>query len=68
MVVDDRPYVIESPSRIRLSPDAKFWAHVHRMTLEEFARYLLHRHHHSDFESVETPAVSVHNVNLADGT
>ena len=69
-VEDDRPYVVESPTRIRLGPDAKHWAHEHGMTLEEFAKYLLHqhRHHHGegDFESVETPEVSV-NVNFTDG-
>ena len=48
MVADDRPYVVESPTRIRLGPDAKHWAHEYGMTLEEFARYLLHRHHHGE--------------------
>jgi hypothetical protein len=70
-MIDDRPYTILSPTKIRLGPDAKHWAHEYGMTLEEFAKYLLHqhRHHHADgdFESVETPEVSVHNVNLPDG-
>jgi hypothetical protein len=68
MVADDLPYVIESPTRVKLGPDAKHWAHEHGMTLEEFAKYLLHqhRHHHGegDFESVETPEISVSNINL----
>jgi hypothetical protein len=68
MVADDRPYVVESPTRIRLGPDAKHWAHEYGMTLEEFARYLLHRHHHGeDVLSIQTPEISVQNVNLPDG-
>ena len=67
-VEDDRPYVVESPTRIRLGPDAKHWAHEYGMTLEEFARYLLHRHHHGeDVLSIQTPEISVQNVNLPDG-
>jgi hypothetical protein len=51
MVADDRPYTVESPTRIRLGPDAKFWARTHGMTLVQFAKFLLDRHHHSDFEA-----------------
>jgi hypothetical protein len=58
-MIDDRPYTILSPTKIRLSLDAKHWAHEYGMSVEEFARYLLHQHRHSEFESVETPAVSV---------
>jgi hypothetical protein len=38
---DDRPYIVESPTRIRLKPEAKFWAEQHGMSLEQMARYLL---------------------------
>jgi hypothetical protein len=68
-MTDDRPYTILSPTKIRLGPDAKFWAEQHGMTLQEFARYLLHRHHHhseGDFESIQTPEISLHNINLTD--
>jgi hypothetical protein len=69
MVADDLPYVIESPTRVKLGPDAKHWAHEHGLTLEEFAKYLLHRHHHGegDFQSVEMPGVSIENTNITDG-
>jgi hypothetical protein len=67
--MDDRPYVVESPTRIKLSPTAKHWAREYGMTLEEFAKYLLHQHHHhsdGDVESIQTPEISVSNVNLPD--
>jgi len=41
-----RPFVIErsgKDGRIKLGPEAKFWAREHAMTLTEFARYLLLR-------------------------
>jgi hypothetical protein len=41
---DDQPYVVESPSRIKLSPEAKYWAQEHGMTLTEMGRYLLQQH------------------------
>ena len=68
-MIDDRPYTILSPTKIRLGPDAKHWAHEYGMSLEEFARYLLHQHRHQEghFESVETPAVSVQDVHFTDG-
>jgi hypothetical protein len=40
---DEQPYVIKSPTRIRLGPEAQFWAKEHGMTLEELARYLLNK-------------------------
>jgi hypothetical protein len=40
---DDLPYVIESPTRIKLSPEAKFWAAEHGLTLEQLGRYLLNK-------------------------
>ena len=68
---DQRPFTVESPSRIRLGPEALHWAKEHGMTLEEFARYLLRQHHHhgeGDCQSIETPEIHVHNMNLyADG-
>jgi hypothetical protein len=41
MTEDFRQYVVESPTRIKLGPDAKFWAEQHGMTLEQMARHLL---------------------------
>ena len=38
---DDRPYVIESPTRIRLMPVAREWAREHGMSESEMARHLL---------------------------
>ena len=35
------PYTIHSDTRITLSPDARYWAQEHGITLEEMARYLL---------------------------
>jgi hypothetical protein len=40
---DDLPFVIESPTRIKLSPEAKFWAEEHGMTLNEMGKYLLNK-------------------------
>jgi len=40
-MADDRPYVIESPTRVRLSPTAKEWAREWGMSDVEMARYLL---------------------------
>jgi hypothetical protein len=42
-MTEDRPYTIESPTRIRLGPEAKFWAQEHGMSLEEMARFLINR-------------------------
>jgi hypothetical protein len=38
---DSEPYVIESPTKIRLGPVAKHWAQEHGMTLVQMARWLL---------------------------
>jgi hypothetical protein len=38
---NNKPYVIESPTRVWLGPDAKFWAQENGMTLEQFAKHLL---------------------------
>jgi len=75
MIDDDRPFIIESPTRIRLNPTAIHFAHEYGLDLKTFAKYLLHqnRHHHyfhadhAEFEPVVTPEVSVQNVNLTDG-
>jgi hypothetical protein len=39
------------------------------MSLEEFARYLLRRHHNGEgeIEHIETPELEVENLNLTDG-
>jgi hypothetical protein len=55
---DDRPYVVESPTRIKLKPEAKYWAEQYGLSLAEFGRYLLQQHaqqqeqeqHASNFE------------------
>jgi len=70
-MTDDCPYTVLSPTKIRLGPDAKHWAHEYGMSLEEFARYLLHRHEHegdhAEVEPVVTPEVEIHNMNVEDG-
>jgi hypothetical protein len=38
---DDRPFVIESPTRIKLRPTAREWARQWGMSDLEMARYLL---------------------------
>jgi hypothetical protein len=38
---DDRPFVIESPTRIKLRPTAREWARQWGMSDQEMARYLL---------------------------
>ncbi len=43
-MTDDRPYVVESPTRIKLRPEAKYWAEQHGLSLEAMARYLLRQH------------------------
>jgi hypothetical protein len=39
-----QPFVIESPTRIRLYATARRWAQAHGMTLDEMARHLLTQH------------------------
>jgi hypothetical protein len=41
---DDRPFVVESPTKIKLGPEAKYWAEQHGVTLTEMGRYLLQQH------------------------
>jgi hypothetical protein len=43
MAMDEQPYTIESPTRIRLSQTAKYWGEQHGLSLEELARFLLNR-------------------------
>jgi hypothetical protein len=47
----DRPFTIHSPTKITLSPEARFWAKEHGLTLVEFARYLLNKENLADGES-----------------
>jgi hypothetical protein len=69
---DDRPYVIESPTRIKLGPEAKYWARQHGLSLEELARYLLQQDRlreqgvEVDWQSepAEGDVASVHNSNV----
>jgi hypothetical protein len=51
MAMDDKPYEILSPTRIRLGPDCKFWAAEHGLSLQEMARYLLNREKLDEDES-----------------
>jgi hypothetical protein len=41
---DDKPYVIESPTRIRLMPIAREMAKMHGMSETEMAQHLLQQH------------------------
>ena len=41
---DDKPYVIESPTRIRLMPIARELAKMHGMSEIEMAQHLLQQH------------------------
>jgi hypothetical protein len=57
---EHRPFIIERPGkngRIRLHPEAKFWAEQNGMTLTEWARYLLAQDLINESESgTATPA------------
>src|SRR5262249_54432747 len=39
--MNDKPYEILSATKIKLGPDAKYWAAEYGMTLTQFAHYLL---------------------------
>jgi hypothetical protein len=44
-MTDDRLYEVLSPTKIKLGPEAKYWAEQNDgMTLAEMARYLLQQH------------------------
>ena len=45
---DDRPFIIESPTKIRLKPLAREMAKMHGMTETELARFLLAKHQAGD--------------------
>jgi hypothetical protein len=50
-----RPFVVERPGengRIKLGPEAKYWAEQHGMTLQEMARYLLQQHEQGDAQGM----------------
>jgi hypothetical protein len=51
MTDDDRPYVVESPTRIRLGPVAIQFARAYGLSVTEMARYLLDRHQSPDDET-----------------
>jgi hypothetical protein len=61
-MIDDeyRPFVVERPGkngRIKLGPEAKYWAEQNGMTLTEWARYLLAQDLINESESgTATPA------------
>ena len=41
---DDRPFVIESPTKIQLRPIAREWAKNFGMSEEQMAKHLLNQH------------------------
>jgi hypothetical protein len=45
---NEKPFEIESPTRIRLGPEARYWAEQHGMTLTEMAKYLLAKDRQTD--------------------
>jgi hypothetical protein len=56
-MTDDRPYEVLSPTKIRLGPEAKFWAREHGLSLAEMAKYLLAQDRINESESgAATPA------------
>jgi hypothetical protein len=61
-MIDDeyRPFVVERPGkngRIKLGPEAKYWAEQNGMTLTEWAKYLLAQDLINESESgTATPA------------
>jgi hypothetical protein len=69
-----RPFVVERPGkngRIKLGPEAKYWAEQHGMTLREMARHLLQQHEQGDAqgmiggefdESGDTPPTEAQNL------
>jgi hypothetical protein len=55
---EHRPFIIERPGkngRIKLGPEARFWAEQHNMSLVEMARYLLARDEQKELEAPELP-------------
>jgi hypothetical protein len=41
---DEKPYIVESPTQVRLMPLAREMAKMHGMTEEQLARHLLAQH------------------------
>jgi len=60
----DRPYKVFSPTKVWMSADARGWAREHKMSEEEFARYLINQHQNS--EEPFAGDVSVVDVALSD--
>jgi hypothetical protein len=48
---EEKPFVVEGPSRIRLGKDAKEWAQVHGMTIDEMAEYLVRKYKATEGQS-----------------
>jgi hypothetical protein len=60
-----RPFVVERPGkngRIKLGPEARYWAEQHGMSLTEMARYLLLR----DEQGLELPTSGEGELELPD--
>jgi hypothetical protein len=47
-MIDARLYEVLSPTKIKLGPEAKYWAEQNGMTLAEMAKHLLHQHYNGD--------------------
>jgi hypothetical protein len=47
-MIDARLYEVLSPTKIKLGPEAKYWADQNGMTLAEMAKHLLHQHYNGD--------------------
>jgi hypothetical protein len=70
--MDDKPYEILSPTKIRLGPEAKHWAREWGLTDEQLARYLLQQDRLREqgvevewqSEPAESDVASVHNSNV----
>jgi hypothetical protein len=43
VINDDKPFTIHSDSRVTLSPEAKYWAEQHGMSLEAMAKHILNQ-------------------------
>jgi hypothetical protein len=68
---DERPFVIESPTRIKLRPAAREWARQWGMSDHEMARYLLQQEKLRAAEGerdVMGPELPPQSVNVEEGS
>jgi hypothetical protein len=52
---DSEPFVIESPTRIRLGPVAKEWAREFGLSLTDMAKHLLNQHRLEQGGQIQRP-------------